>query len=576
MNMKKTYMMAALAAAFSVPHIAGAQNLDPTVEVSRAYEGKLMEVHKPALEMAVPDSVMKFDLEFDYSVFESPYKGSYEFNPYSMSLHPDAPAGKDDCLYLKAGAGYTLHPVLDVVWSPRTGKSFGVDVYGTHRSYIGKYYDYGLSPQKDAVTGDWAGNDFLSRAGADFRFDWKNVELSAGAGYYGLHRKNRDAGSGYNAVEASARLRSKQPWHTHSIYEAGVSYRYGSDRMTGFTSGRTGEHNFNVDATFAPAMRGKHGFAVDFALEVDAYSGWMSASMGEIAFAPRYVFRHKWVSIDAGVRFPAVMFGDIVPGQVVYPDITAKFDVLKETMGIYLRVGGGNSINTYSSLLSGNHHLTMASGPDGVIALEPTVESVSLILGLEGRICSRFGYNIRGGYVHYANALLDALWTLPNDSADSEDIPPYALASGIGYSSYAKWFAAFDWNWKAERFTFDGSLNLTSAGGDCFTQAEMSGLLRPAAFTGDVAFEYNIRKRVFLGVDCLFSTARAGWVRTGEDAVLMEVPGYADLGVNAEYWFGHRLSVWARGGNLLNMRIQRNPLYAEKGMNFTAGICLNL
>ena len=28
-----------------------AQNLDPTVEVSRAYEGKLIEVRKPVIEM---------------------------------------------------------------------------------------------------------------------------------------------------------------------------------------------------------------------------------------------------------------------------------------------------------------------------------------------------------------------------------------------------------------------------------------------------------------------------------------------------------------------------------------------
>ena len=47
------------------------QNLDPTVEVNRAYEGKLMEVHKPVLEMAVPDSVMRFDLDFEYSVFDN-------------------------------------------------------------------------------------------------------------------------------------------------------------------------------------------------------------------------------------------------------------------------------------------------------------------------------------------------------------------------------------------------------------------------------------------------------------------------------------------------------------------------
>ena len=54
------------------------------------------------------------------------------------------------------------------------------------------------------------------------------------------------------------------------------------------------------------------------------------------------------------------------------------------------------------------------------------------------------------------------------------------------------------------------------------------------------------------------------------------IPGYADLGVYAEYVTSRSLSFWLRGGNLLNMTIQRNPLYAEKGPYFTAGICLNL
>lgn len=55
-----------------VPLTAGAQDLDPTVRVSRAYEGKLLEVHKPYYRMSVPDSVERFDLTFDYSVFELP------------------------------------------------------------------------------------------------------------------------------------------------------------------------------------------------------------------------------------------------------------------------------------------------------------------------------------------------------------------------------------------------------------------------------------------------------------------------------------------------------------------------
>ena len=77
-----------------------AQNLDPTVEVSRAYEGKLIEVRKPAIEMSVPDTLYKFDLGFDYSVFENPYRGSYEFNPYMMDMRPESNLQKPSQFYM--------------------------------------------------------------------------------------------------------------------------------------------------------------------------------------------------------------------------------------------------------------------------------------------------------------------------------------------------------------------------------------------------------------------------------------------------------------------------------------------
>ena len=128
----------------SLSMAASAQDLDPTVVVDRVYEGKLMEVHKPVLEMAVPDTVMHFDLDFDYSVFESPYKGSYEFNPYLLSMKPSAAADESGRFYLKAGAGYQLHPTLDLVWSPelpRMDDSFHMDVYARDRSYVGSYWN---------------------------------------------------------------------------------------------------------------------------------------------------------------------------------------------------------------------------------------------------------------------------------------------------------------------------------------------------------------------------------------------------------------------------------------------------
>ena len=80
-------------------------------------------------------------------------------------------------------------------------------------------------------------------------------------------------------------------------------------------------------------------------------------------------------------------------------------------------------------------------------------------------------------------------------------------------------------------------------------------------------------------MDCEFATVRKGSVVNMSASAAMYdavIPGYADLGVYFEYATNRALSFWIKGGNLLNMTIQRNPLFAEKGINFTAGICLNL
>ena len=69
--MKRIYILSFVFAAGLFVQNAVAQNLDPTVEVSRAYEGKIMEATKPVRDVNVPDSVGTFRLDFDYAVFEN-------------------------------------------------------------------------------------------------------------------------------------------------------------------------------------------------------------------------------------------------------------------------------------------------------------------------------------------------------------------------------------------------------------------------------------------------------------------------------------------------------------------------
>ena len=232
-----------------------------------------------------------------------------------------------------------------------------------------------------------------------------------------------------------------------------------------------------------------------------------------------------------------------------------NLNLIPDALRLYVHIGGGEKLNTYSSLVDSNHHVDLSYGLGGYASLmDVTVERVSAVAGVAGRITNFFSYNLRGGYINYRNALLDA-------AVKAED---GLFMPGTGYSSYEKAFVSLDCGLNVRDFCLEAVLGYVHAWG-----ISKSVLLGPSSIEGNVSLTYDWRKRINAGIDCDFASARmsAGGFR---------MPGYADLGISAEYVSSRRLSFWIRGGNLLNMEIQRNLMYAEKGINFTAGICFSL
>ena len=519
-----------------------AQDLDPTVEVSRVYEGKLIEVRKPVIEMAVPDTLYRFDLDFDYSVFDSPYRGSYEFNPYMLDMRPESDLSKPSVFYLRAGAGYTLHPTLDILWSPDIKGLFSVNVYGTHRSYVGRYR---------AVGGNrgFEGYDLLSKAGADFGYDWKKASLNFGAYYHGLAVKGPAKVHSYNALDAHASLRSKSLGPEHFMYRVDAAYRYAGDNAS-----VTG-HDFALDASFGPSFNKNNKVFFDLGVALNSYSGAMETVMTRFYIVPHYIYDKGRIHLDLGFRLSAAMkSGGFRRNQIIYPDLKMDLAVIPSAMRLFLNVGGGEKLISYAGLLEKNHHVDLSYGTGSPQSLvSPSVERVNVQLGLEGRISGFVSYLLRGGYVNIAYAPLAAV--VRNQEGR---YLPY-----VGYSSYQKAYAALDWDMNFRSVRFDGTVEYVHS-----WDMASGNVLLPARVTADARLMYNWRKRLYVGADCLFSSARTNSV----GAVV--APWYTDLGVSAEYAFNRKLSAWIRGGNLLDMEIQRDILYAEKGISFTAGISL--
>lgn len=583
--MKARIYMIMLAAAMAWGVTASAQNLDPTVEVSRAYESKLMEVQKPLYEMAVPDSVLRFDLDFDYEVFENPYKGAYEFKPYSLDLQPVFAAREFESIYLRLGAGngfesLSLRPVADFVWSPVVKPSLKVDVYARHRSYMGEYRK---APEVSSQTGETVSLgmkrsyprtdlDLLSQAGVDGRYDWTYGSAVFGAGYLGIAERYGDRRDSFNTLNLNAGVASKDHGQFMN-YDVRASYSFGKDKLAYrdlLEDGLT-ENAFSLMGRLKAVLKDEHKALFEIGVENHSYG---DVRISKLTFAPHYLYRKGRLAIDAGFRIePLVPSADSgwfeTKGQFIYPDVTVDYQLVPGSIKAYAKIGGGTKVNTFSSLKKENHHFDLMYAHGGIL-MDNTIENFAIAAGLDGRVGSRFAYDLRAGYSLMNNAPVETVTVgaLPGET-DLVFIP------GIAYTGYRKAYVASEWRWDMERFSFDGNLAYQY----CWYEDKLTGgYFLPSALSGDVAFRYNWNKRIFLGADCLFATARQKGSVVMPDGVLKDakVPGYADLGIDFEYLISKDFSLWCRGGNLLNMAVQRNLLYAEKGLYFSVGMCLNL
>ena len=528
------------------------QNLDPTVEVTRGYKVELTDAEKPSMEMAVPDTVYKFDLDFDYSVTDNPYRGSYEFNPYTMDLKPQSSKEAQTVLYVNAGAGYTLNPVFDLIYTPVLDGKFSVDLYGHHKSYIGDYRAPHVGNQRVGNAYE-KGYDLWSQASADFGYDWEKAVLDFGVSYCGIAVKDNLHKDDFNALDARFSVKSKSLWSKDFMYDIAADYRFGDNA-------EVREHVVNLNAKFGPILKSVHKVFFDFGGTFAMYDKSSPVMFGRAYVLPHYMYEHKSFKADIGLRASYVHSENKFfahRNQYVYPEIHLTC-LVKNVMRLYLDVTGGEQLNTYSSLLERNHHFYSGYKVGNEALMGTSLVRVKPELGLEGRITNFFTYGIKGGYSLVAASPVNAL--VVRDGG-------YALV--LGYADSQTCYAELDWNLSLKSFRFDGGLKYTHLI-SMQDAPENVYYIHPSEWTANASAVYNWNKRLYIGVDCV--AASSG--KTYDASVY--VPYYVDLGAFAEFTINKSISVWVRGGNLLNMEIQRSPLYAEKGINFTAGFCLNL
>ncbi len=625
MVMRRIIILTAVAALVCATAFAQG-NLNPTVEVTNTYQGDPSAVHKPQIGMAIPDSLLRFDMDFGYEVFEKPYQGAYNFKPYLLAMRPDKDAFRGKNLYVKAGAGYSLHPLLDVVFSPEPKGPFQMSVYASNRSYIGKYntlqaeIDDGVNKVSRVAGESFNGYDVVNLAGFEGDYLLDKTIISFGVDYNGLLAKDDLFRRSYNAADFGVRVRSNRSDEKYIFYDISLDGLFAGDHRVEQTPAdglwpNVNERTFTLSGEAGPVLGQGRAALLGFEAETVSYSNLFKANTGKLALVPKYRMTYgKW-DLSLGVRLEAVIKnqadgGDYLPsmfqkeGGIIFPDVHISCDPI-DNLRVYASATGGNKLNTYTSLLSRNHFLQpryhsryLSEASTLPSLLDGSVEKVNARIGVKGKVASMLQFDIDGGVAFVDNGLLDGA-IVPFYYVSAWPDSPYSGAYAVpvrferghvypvfNYADYSLVYADALVDLTLGDLRLDGGVHFRQMALENETD---SGLLLPK-MTFDFKAVYDFSSRVYAGLRLQAAGTRKGRICEGlffepsADIGLIippvpsdiRVPGWLDLGILGGWQFNRKLGFWLESGNLLCETIQRTPFYSEKDLWITAGITLNL
>lgn len=519
---------------------ANAQNINAQVQVTNSYSSSVGDFAKQNVPVNVPDSALKFDYDFDYSVFDSPYRGAYEFVPYTVRVVPEAQPYDGRVLYLNAGAGYSLYPVFQAVFSPKMKGNFAMSVHQDLQGYYGDYWDVAAESMKIIRGSLHKGYDLAEKFGVEGSLNAGSLLVSLNADYKGLYNDDGLLPSLYHSGVLKAGIKSTPGMSSYFLYDVVLSAEIGADRLDHrFEPIDVMQQSFGLDATIGSVLKGKYRILVDVDARHDIYSGISVQNSTFVQAFPRIDLLLGMFSVNAGAKlsYAGKSFR-------IHPDVEMNLSLLDGGLDVFAGLTGGQKLNSYNGFKDEYHRFNI-SYTDKVNAV--TERKFDAYAGFKGHIGSHFQYNLKGGYAVYGNAPLASVVREPS------------FSSTVTFLDYNMVYADASLSWKSERVEVLAGANFRKT-----SLPASEDYFDLPMFSGDISAVYNIRKRIYIGVSCDGATARG------------LIPAFADLGAFAEYRISDRFSVWAKGGNLLNMTIQRLPRYVEKGINFTGGITLNL
>ncbi|MBR3292423.1 MAG: TonB-dependent receptor [Bacteroidales bacterium] len=546
-----------------------------TVEVSRPYDVNLDGIQKPVIPIYVDDSLHRFDVHFDYSIFNRPYSDLYDFTPYETIQLATVGANRTPFVFGRFGTQYApgdrgIMPAGELYLQTKPKNGFCSGLYGRHNSFFG---DLGRGFNADPVLQTAR---MQNTVGGDLTYDWATGELMFDVKYdFDRYRYTAEdpwerSQHHNNSVTASVNLNSAQKEENTVYYDVTFLYRntwkdfmladiYGSPDTTRLREGFLNVNGY-VGASFE-----KHRIYVDMNIEYASYSGVHDFNIGVVEFSPIYQLNLRRLKAKLGVKFGSRygIWGEIAePGldlsarSSIFPDLDIRYTIVDKALWAHAVVTGGNDLNTYSRMIDDCPIVLPTCRMDfGSRPLDAT-------LTLESVISGRLGIELEANYKIYRNKMI---FTPVYYGINITQMMP-------SYRNVDQFSVQGQVIWRSQDLTLGGRLRYASYK-DSY---EKTAVTEMPKFTGDAFLRYNFRERLIAQLEFNYRSATSGTINVADDIVdRYQVPSILDVDLNVNYLINKYITVFGKVGNLFNHRNQYMPLYLEPGRNFGVGVCLN-
>lgn len=543
------------------------QKIDPTLEVRREFDGKLMEITKSKLPTTLTDSITKFNLKFDYTVFNKPVRDLYEFSPLPSAQIERKGMERHPVFQAELAAAFPLSPYAKVNYQPNLPSGINLLLHGLHSSYFGKINNINAP-------------DYRNRAGAIFEYSWEKgmagINLSGVnqlASFYGFTEPSflsdpellsmkfmRDTLSRrFNTFDGSLFVRSTNSSPKAFHYLLSADYRSISD-LSKINNSEITENYFRIKAELGPSFGKNHKVLASVELENAENSLNPDFSRMSITVHPRYIFTQRNWLLEAGVKINKSIETDD-EGFDVYFKGKASIALIPSSLWFYAEADGGTLFRSYGSLLDENNYISQS------IDIKNTEIPIMGKTGFKGQVLDRFSYHVYGAYTRYR----DEIFYHIADEMTTSGMLNVFIAD---YASLNKFSAGTELSWKSGEFEAGAMAQYNH-----FTRPDSLPAYNHAPFELGLNARYNWRGRVSASAEIIHKSSmpvleRSNLLMTSGDPV--DTKSFTALNISARYTYNSKLQFYIKGNNLLNSKGLWLADYGYRGINIGAGVILTL